>query len=108
VIRFIETTVFTRRIVELVSESEYASLQSALVLRPEIGDLIPGTGGLRKLRWVQSRRGKGKRGGIRVVYYWYVEDGLIYLLIAYSKDEKDDLSASEKRILRSLVEEEFK
>jgi mRNA-degrading endonuclease RelE of RelBE toxin-antitoxin system len=108
VIRFIETPVFTRRSVELLTESEYAALQSALVLRPEIGDLIPGTGGLRRLRWLQSRRGKGKRGGVRVVYFWYVEEGLIYLLIAYSKDEKDDLSASEKRILRSLVEQEFK
>lgn len=107
-IRFIETPVFTRRIVELLTESEYAALQSALVLRPESGDLIPGTGGLRKLRWIQSRRGKGKRGGVRVIYFWYVESGLVYLLIAYSKDEKDDLSAAEKRILRRLVEQEFK
>lgn len=107
-IRFVETQVFTRRIVELLTESEYAALQSALVLRPEMGNLIPGTGGLRKLRWIQSRRGKGKRGGVRVIYFLYGEGGLVYLLIAYSKDEKDDLSASEKRILRSLVEQEFK
>ena len=107
-IRFIETPIFTKRIVELLTESEYAALQSALVLRPEIGDRIAGTGGRRKLRWLQGRCGKGKRGGVRVVYFWYVEGSLIYLLIAYSNDERDDLSASEKRILRSLVGQELK
>lgn len=107
-LRFVETVPFTRQIVEILTDSEYAALQSALVLRPELGDLIPGTGGLRKLRWQQSRRGKGKRGGIRVVYYWHAASARIYMLIAYSKGAKDDLSAAEKRILRNLVEQEFK
>jgi hypothetical protein len=93
--------------VDLLSESEYAALQGALVVSPEAGDLIPGTGGLRKIRWQQSRRGKGKRGGVRVIYYWYASGSVIYMLLAYSKDERDELSAAEKRILKRLVAEEF-
>lgn len=77
----------------------------ALVLRPELGGLIPGTGGLRKVRWSEGSRGIGKRGGIRVIYYWYRSESLIYLLLAYSKKEQDDLTAEQKRILRRLVAE---
>jgi len=107
-LEFLETPIFTRRIAELLSESEYASLQGALIVNPESGDLIPGTGGLRKIRWQESQRGKGKRGGVRIIYYWYRPESLIYMLLAYSKGEQDDLSASEKRILKRLVAEEFK
>jgi hypothetical protein len=107
-LEFLETPVFTRRIVHLLSESEYAALQAALVLDPEAGDLIPGTGGLRKIRWEESRRGKGKRGGVRIIYYWYEPNAQIYMLLAYSKGEQDNLTASEKRALKRLVSEEFK
>ena len=96
---------FTRQVVETLSDSEYAKLQMALVLRPELGDVIPGTGGLRKVRWGESSRGRGKRGGIRVIYYWYRSEALIYLLLAYSKTERDDLTTEQKRILRTLVAE---
>ena len=106
-LEFFETPVFTRRIRELMSDSEYAALQGTLIVNPDAGDLIPGTGGLRKIRWQESQRGKGKRGGVRVIYYWYDAESVIYMLLAYSKSERDDLSASEKRILKRLVSEEF-
>lgn len=106
-LEFLETPVFTRQITGLLSDFEYAALQGALVVNPEAGDLIPGTGGLRKIRWHESQRGKGKRGGVRVIYYTYRPEGVIYMLLAYSKGEKEDLSASEKRVLKQFVEEEF-
>lgn len=104
-IRFIETPVFTRQIIDLLDEDEYAALQAALVFQPELGDLIPSTGGLRKVRWGESRRGRGKRGGVRVIYYWYVDESLVYFLIAYSKGQRDDLTTDQKRTLRRIVEE---
>ena len=107
-LEFRETELFTRDITELLSDVEYAELQGTLIVQPEAGDLIKDTGGLRKLRWSQQRRGKGKRGGIRVIYYWYSSDSLIYMLLAYSKAEQDDLSATQKRVLARLVKEEFK
>ena len=70
-LEFRETSVFTRDIAVLLSDDEYAELQGALIVDPEAGDIIKETAGLRKLRWSQPRRGKGKRGGIRVIYYWY-------------------------------------
>ena len=107
-LEFRETTIFTREITSLLEDDEYARLQGVLVLQPEMGDVIPGTSGLRKMRWSQPGRGKGKRGGIRVIYYWYTEGSLIYMLLAYSKGERDDLSASQKRALAQLLTEEFK
>jgi hypothetical protein len=107
VLEFLETELFTRSITALLSDEEYAELQGAMAVDPEAGDLIKGTGGLRKLRWSQARRGKGKRGGVRVVYYWYVTGSLIYMLLAYSKDERDDLNAGQKKLLARLVKEEF-
>lgn len=108
VLEFRETHVFTREITALLADDEYAELQGALIVDPEAGDLIKETGGLRKLRWSQKRRGKGKRGGVRVIYYWYSIGSLLYMLIAYSKDQQDDLSATQKRTLSNLVKQEFK
>lgn len=106
-LEFRETSLFTRDITRLLSDDEYAELQSTLVVNPEAGDLVKQTGGLRKLRWSQQRRGKGKRGGIRVIYYWHSNESLIYMLLAYSKDEQDDLSSSQMKLLMRLVKEEF-
>jgi len=108
VLEFRETPIFTRDVISLLTDEEYAELQGVLIVQPNAGDVIPGTGGLRKLRWSQKRRGKGKRGGVRVIYYWYVSGSLIYMLLAYSKDEQDDLTTAEKRLLVRLVAEEFK
>jgi mRNA-degrading endonuclease RelE of RelBE toxin-antitoxin system len=105
---FRETTLFTKQVVEKLTDSDYRELQAALMLRPELGDLIPETGGLRKVRWADASRGKGKRGGLRVIYYWYAPLTLIYLLIMYTKSDRDDLSPEEKKTLRKLVSGEFK
>ena len=107
-LEFRETEVFTRAVTALLSDDEYAQLQGALIVDPEVGDLIKETGGLRKVRWSQQRRGKGKRSGVRVIYYWHSAGSLIYMLLAYSKDERDDLSAAQKKALTRLVKQEFK
>lgn len=107
-LEFRETDFFTRQVTDLLTDDEYAELQGALIVDPEAGDVIKDTGGLRKIRWGQQRRGKGKRGGVRVIYYWYAAGDLIYMLLAYSKDERDDLNARQRRVLSQLVAQEFK
>jgi Protein of unknown function (DUF1044). len=107
-IEFIETQMFTRAITTLLTDGEYSELQGALVVDPEACDLMPGTAGLRKIRWREERRGKGKRGGVRVIYYWYQSGTLVYMLLAYSKGQQDDLTAREKNVLKKLVTEEFR
>ena len=107
-LEFRETELFTRAVTALLSDDEYAELQGTLIVDPEAGDVIKETGGLRKLRWSQRKRGKGKRGGVRVIYYWYASGSLIYMLLAYSKDQRDDLSAAQKKALSRLVREELK
>ena len=103
VLRFIETPIFTEDIVRILTDSEYAELQAALILQPDLGEVIPGTGGLRKMRWAFPSQGRGKRGGVRVVYYWYVSDSLIYLLMVYPKSKREDLSAQQKQMLRRIA-----
>jgi mRNA-degrading endonuclease RelE of RelBE toxin-antitoxin system len=103
--RFIETPVFTRAIVELLDEETYRCLQLALVQRPESGALILKSGGLRKLRW--SLPGRGKRGGLRVIYFWDRPSETFYLLYAYPKNAQEDLTAQQVRVLGRLVREEF-
>lgn len=100
---FIETPTFTRLIVELLADDEYSKLQTELSNRPDAGDLIKNGGGIRKLRW--KRAGTGKSGGIRVIYYWLTEDNQIFMLVAYPKSVKDNLTDKETAILRSLVKE---
>ncbi len=100
---FIETPTFTRLIAALLDDDEYARLQDELVKRPDAGDLIKDGGGIRKFRW--KREGVGKRGGIRVIYYWLCEDGQILMLLAYPKSTKDNLTDKETAILRKLVKE---
>jgi hypothetical protein len=99
---FRESRAFSKRVDRDFSAEEYRALQLHLVARPDAGQVIPGTGGLRKLRW--SARGQGKRGGARIIYFWFVARARIYLLAIYAKNEQDDLSAEEKRVLRGLVE----
>ncbi len=98
----IETRIFTRRIKELMSDDEYRALQETLVNRPGIGDIVQGTGGLRKVRWKQE--GHGKSGGVRVIYYWMIEDEQLYMLYVYPKSKQEDLTAEQKKVLKSIVE----
>ena len=102
---FFETPVFTRQIRELVDDEQYRLLQLRLVADPAAGDLIPGSGGLRKIRMAVA--GRGKRGGARVMYYWLTERSQIYLLLAYTKPEQDDLTPAQLKALRALVEQEL-
>jgi mRNA-degrading endonuclease RelE of RelBE toxin-antitoxin system len=103
--RFIETPIFTREIGAFFSDEEYRSLQLALLFRPEQGAVIPGSGGLRKLRW--GFRGKGKRGGCRIIYYWDKQE-TIYMLFVYPKSKQEDLTPAQVKLLAKLVREEFK
>ena len=103
--RFVETSVFTAQVKDLLDDNEYRALQSALLLRPEQGALLRGSGGLRKVRW--GARGAGKRGGIRVIYYWDQEAAAFYMLFAYPKTVQDDLTPKQLRILRRIVSEEL-
>ena len=100
---FIETPVFSKQIQELLSDEEYRKLQESLLMRPDAGDLIPGSGGLRKVRWRVV--GKGKRGGLRVIYYWYMSEDSFFMLTAYKKSNKEDLTHEQVKILRKLIEE---
>jgi mRNA-degrading endonuclease RelE of RelBE toxin-antitoxin system len=103
--RFIETPVFTRIATALWSDDEYHALQLALFFRPELGPVIPRSGGLRKVRW--SRAGAGKRGGVRVIYYWDRPTETFYMLFAYSKADQGDLTAQQLRVLSRLIREEL-
>ncbi len=104
--RFVETPVFTAAITRLTDEAAYRQLQIALMLRPEQGRVIPGSGGLRKVRW--PGRGVGKRGGLRIIYYWSPAEAAFYMLYAYAKAEQGDLTVAQTRVLGRLVREEFK
>ncbi len=102
---FLETPVFTRQIRELVDDDQYRELQAILVARPDSGDLIPRSGGLRKIRIAAS--GRGKRGGARVIYYRVVAKDQIYMLLAYAKNVQEDLTDDQLKSLRMLIRREF-
>ena len=101
----IETPIFTRRIQDSLGDDEYRLLQAQLVQRPDAGKIIPGSGGLRKLRW--SASGRGKRGGARVIYYWFVSDEIILMLFAFPKNEQADLTPDQLKQLKKMVEGEL-
>lgn len=98
----IETRLFTKLIKELLSDDEYKKLQEALVSRPDMGDLIKDSGGLRKVRW--NLEGTGKSGGARIIYYWVVDNHHIRMLYAYPKARQDNLSKDQLAQLKSIVE----
>lgn len=104
---FVELPAFERVRERYLDDDAYASLQSLLLLAPNSGDLIEGTGGLRKLRFGDSRRGKGKRGGLRVIYYW-TGDAEFWLFTIYDKDEAADLTMKQRTALREYLKAEIK
>jgi hypothetical protein len=105
-VRFIETPIFTEDVERELSAEEYRQLQIALLLRPTQGALMKGSGGLRKVRW--SRPGMGKRGGLRVIYFWEARSETFYLLLVYRKNDQEDLTPKQVATLQRLVKEEFK
>jgi len=98
---FIETEIFTKRIEEILTDEEYSLLQADLVKRPEAGALIPGGRGLRKLRWRAS--GKGKRGGMRLIYYYFVREDQIYMIYPFRKADQEDLTPEQLKSLTQYV-----
>lgn len=102
----IETPIFTRRITTILTDEQYRELQNELITRPDAGKIIPGSGSIRKLRWGGS--GRGKRGGNRIIYYWFSQKEVILMLLIYPKTEQDDLTPDQLRTLKKLVEREFK
>lgn len=99
---FIETPVFTDDLLKLLSDEEYAEFQEFLALNPTAGEVIQQTGGLRKIRW--GSKGKGKRGGVRVIYYHVMANSQIRLLLIYQKGIQDDLTEAQKKVLRAINE----
>ena len=104
---FIEAPVFTRHLQEYLSDEEYRRFQASLAAYPERGDLIQGTGGFRKIRWADTRRGKGRRGGLRIIYYYFKANQQIWLMTLYGKNEVKDLTSSEKKLLKAAIETEL-
>ena len=99
---FIETSRFTRQLPRHLDDDGYAALQAFLSVHSQAGDVIRGTGGVRKIRWAMP--GRGKRGGSRIIYYWLTKEEHIYLLTVYAKGAKDDLTAAERDAWRRAVE----
>ncbi len=97
---FIETTLFTSLVGQYLSDDEYAALQQALTAKPDTGDVIRGSGGVRKLRWGVA--GRGKRGGIRVIYYLRSQRGEVWMLTLYAKNEADSIPG---HVLKKIKEE---
>jgi hypothetical protein len=102
VVTFVETSVFTRRIAGILDDDSFADFQTELARNPEKGPVLEGTGGLRKARW--KLPGKGKSGGIRIIYLHLKLRGRIYLVFVFAKDESDNLTASQKAEMKKLVE----
>jgi mRNA-degrading endonuclease RelE of RelBE toxin-antitoxin system len=105
VVVIVETRVFAKRVDDLLSTEEFRELQLDLVARPTAGPIVRGAGGLRKLRW--SAVGRGKRGGVRIIYFYHPASARILLLFAFAKNERSDLTASQREKLRRIVESEY-
>lgn len=106
--RIVETPTFFRQVSALLSDLEHWTLQDDLARSPTLGKLIPGGGGIRKLRWGVRGKGQGKRGGVRVIYYFHaLRETLLFLLI-YGKNEREDITSEDLKGLARLVKEQFK
>lgn len=97
---FIETKLFSRLLGKYLTDEEYALLQQVLVANPDSGALVPGSGGVRKMRWAQP--GRGKRGGVRIIYYAKLHEGVIWMLTIYAKNEAENIPV---HVLRKIKEE---
>jgi mRNA-degrading endonuclease RelE of RelBE toxin-antitoxin system len=105
---FFEATMFTATLGDYLGDDEYIQLQKDMLANPECGDIMPRTGGFRKLRWPDNRRGKGKRGGLRVVYYWLSGNNQFWMFAIYGKDEMDSLTSDQEKQLKKAISEASK
>jgi len=103
---FVELPPFQRHRQDYLSDESFRDLQQMLMENPEAGDVIEGTGGLRKIRFADEKRGKGKRGGLRVIYYWWLSGKQFWLLTIYNKDEMVDLTTAQRKTLKDLLKQE--
>ena len=104
---FVELAAFAKYRADYLDDEGIRGLQQNMLKNPEAGDMIEGTGGLRKLRHGDPRRGKGKRGGLRVIYYWWDGGRQFWLFTLYDKDEMENLSADEKEALKGMLKAEL-
>jgi hypothetical protein len=104
---FVELPPFERYREGYLDDQAFEKLQQAMMRNPEAGEVIEGTGGLRKMRFADRRRGKGKRGGLRVIYYWWTPGMQFWLYTLYDKDEADDLSPKQRKALRTMLKTEL-
>ena len=104
---FVELPAFSRHRAEYLTDEGLRALQNVLLKNPAAGEVIEGTGGLRKVRHGDPRRGKGKRGGLRVIYFWWGPGRQIWLFTLYDKDEMDDLTAKERSMLKDMLKREL-
>ena len=107
-IRIMQLPIFTKLVTGLLSDLEFWELQDELAERPAAGTLIPGGKGLRKLRWMLARGGRGKRGGVRVIYYWRPSPALLCFVTIYAKSSRENLTPQQLKLLARLVEEQIK
>ena len=105
---FIEAPAFTRHLSRYLNEEQYRELQVRLASDPEAGDLIPSTGGFRKMRWADARRGKGRRGGLRIIYYHFPSNDQMWMMTIYGKDEASDLTPAQKKALKGAIDVELR
>lgn len=104
---FVELPPFERYRKDYLNDEDFSYLQHSLIQNPYAGDVIRGTGGLRKLRFLDSNRGKGKRGGTRIIYYWWDKGHQFWLFTMYGKNEMSDLSDEERKMLAKLLKNEL-
>jgi hypothetical protein len=104
---FVELPAFERHRADYLDDDAFRRLESLLMKQPEAGDPMPETGGLRKLRFPDARRGKGKRGGLRVVYYWWHSGFQFWLFTLYDKDEMADLTPQQRKALKAMIKAEL-
>ena len=104
---FVELPAFARHRGEYLDDRAFRRLQEILLANPEAGDLIPGTGGLRKMRFGDARRRKGTRGGLRIVYYWWIGGRQFWLFTLFDKDEMKDLTPSQRAMLKEAIKAEL-
>ena len=105
---FIEMPAFERHRSSYLNDAAFSSLQMELMKNPEAGEVIPDSGGLRKLRFADARRGKGKRGGLRIIYYWWSQGSQFWLYTLYDKDEMADLTEAERKAVKAMIKQELK